>query len=79
MISNSVIFEYKLPPQQGHGSLRERIIECNNESLLKYTLMQRLEAIDQTLHIKQEPESTDNVSPFFAYKSKFEKRRGQFF
>jgi calmodulin-binding transcription activator len=66
VISNSVIFEYKKPargervqatqePQQVH----ERGGASDN--LLKFTLMQRLEAMDGRLHIKQEPDSGNEM------------------
>ncbi|CAB3378064.1 Hypothetical predicted protein [Cloeon dipterum] len=81
VISNSVIFEYKKPargerlqttqePQQVH----ERGGASDN--LLKFTLMQRLEAMDGRLHIKQEPDSGNEMveSTSLFTQSNFEER-----
>ncbi|XP_059490019.1 calmodulin-binding transcription activator 1 isoform X4 [Neocloeon triangulifer] len=81
VISNSVIFEYKKPargerlqtthePQQVH----ERGGASDN--LLKFTLMQRLEAMDGRLHIKQEPDSGNEMveSTALLTQSNFEDR-----
>ncbi|XP_044272246.1 calmodulin-binding transcription activator 2 isoform X6 [Tribolium madens] len=55
VISNSVIFEYKLPPREEQVAAPEPKIERSNDNLLKFTLLQRLEAMDDRLQIKQEP------------------------
>lgn len=55
VISNSVIFEYKLPPREELVAAPEPKTECCNDNLLKFTLLQRLEAMDDRLQIKQEP------------------------
>lgn len=62
VISNSVIFEYKLPPREELVAAPEPKIERCNDNLLKFTLLQRLEAMDERLQIKQEP--VDQVSIF---------------
>ncbi|KAK6618303.1 hypothetical protein RUM44_002755 [Polyplax serrata] len=58
VISNSVMFEYKRPPHDDSMKLKEPKLEVN-ENLLKFTLLQRLEAVDGCLHIKQEPGGGD--------------------
>lgn len=55
VISNSVIFEYKLPPREEQLLAPEPKVERSNDNLLKFTLLQRLEAMDDRLQIKQEP------------------------
>lgn len=59
VISNSVIFEYKLPPREELVAAPEPKTECCNDNLLKFTLLQRLEAMDDRLQIKQEPSDSD--------------------
>ncbi|XP_018318832.1 calmodulin-binding transcription activator 1 isoform X2 [Agrilus planipennis] len=62
VISNSVIFEYKLPSREEQVTLLEPKVEKSNDNLLKFTLLQRLEAMDDRLHIKQEPtDGSDHV------------------
>ncbi|XP_074029388.1 calmodulin-binding transcription activator isoform X5 [Leptinotarsa decemlineata] len=61
VISNSVIFEYKLPPREEHVATQEPKVERCNDNLLKFTLLQRLEAMDDRLQIKQEPTDGDVV------------------
>ncbi|XP_018574381.1 calmodulin-binding transcription activator 2 isoform X1 [Anoplophora glabripennis] len=61
VISNSVIFEYKLPPREEQVTAPEPKIERSNDNLLKFTLLQRLEAMDDRLQIKQEPSDGDVV------------------
>lgn len=61
IISNSVIFEYKLPPREEQVPAPEPKVERSNDNLLKFTLLQRLEAMDDRLQIKQEP-ADDHVS-----------------
>lgn len=61
VISNSVMFEYKRPPNEDSIKLKEPKVE-ENENLLKFTLLQRLEAVDGRLQIKQEPGGGDMVS-----------------
>ena len=61
VISNSVMFEYKKPPSDDSVKLLEPKVE-ENENLLKFTLLQKLEAIDNRLHIKQEPVVGDAVN-----------------
>ncbi|KAG5895918.1 hypothetical protein JTB14_031823 [Gonioctena quinquepunctata] len=61
VISNSVIFEYKLPPREEHVAAPEPKVERCNDNLLKFTLLQRLEAMDDRLQIKQEPSDGDVV------------------
>lgn len=63
VISNSVMFEYKRPPHDDSMKLKEPKLEVN-ENLLKFTLLQRLEAVDGCLHIKQEPGGGDMVNTF---------------
>lgn len=55
VISNSVMFEYKLPPREDQITTQEPTTERSNDNLLKFTLLQRLEAMDDRLQIKQEP------------------------
>lgn len=55
VISNSVIFEYKLPPREEQLQAPEPKVERSTDNLLKFTLLQRLEAMDDRLQIKQEP------------------------
>ncbi|XP_022907553.1 calmodulin-binding transcription activator 2 isoform X3 [Onthophagus taurus] len=59
VISNSVIFEYKLPPREEQLLAPEPKVERSNDNLLKFTLLQRLEAMDDRLQIKQEPQDGD--------------------
>ncbi|XP_072388646.1 calmodulin-binding transcription activator 2 isoform X4 [Diabrotica undecimpunctata] len=61
VISNSVIFEYKLPPREEQVAAPEPKVERCNDNLLKFTLLQRLEAMDDRLQIKQEPVDNDVV------------------
>uniref|UniRef100_A0A6P7FAA1 Calmodulin-binding transcription activator 2 isoform X7 n=1 Tax=Diabrotica virgifera virgifera TaxID=50390 RepID=A0A6P7FAA1_DIAVI len=61
VISNSVIFEYKLPPREEQLAAPEPKVERCNDNLLKFTLLQRLEAMDDRLQIKQEPVDNDVV------------------
>ncbi|XP_076265400.1 calmodulin-binding transcription activator isoform X5 [Rhynchophorus ferrugineus] len=61
VISNSVIFEYKLPPKEEQLAAPEPKVERSNDNLLKFTLLQRLEAMDDRLQIKQEPSDNDAV------------------
>ncbi|KAK4875873.1 hypothetical protein RN001_012295 [Aquatica leii] len=62
VISNSVIFEYKLPPREEQVPAPEPKVERSNDNLLKFTLLQRLEAMDDRLQIKQEPvDGSDHV------------------
>ncbi|CAH0555336.1 unnamed protein product [Brassicogethes aeneus] len=61
VISNSVIFEYKLPPREEQVAAPEPKVERSNDNLLKFTLLQRLEAMDDRLQIKQEPSDGDGV------------------
>ncbi|XP_060529808.1 calmodulin-binding transcription activator 1 isoform X4 [Cylas formicarius] len=61
VISNSVIFEYKLPRKEEQVATAEPKIERSNDNLLKFTLLQRLEAMDDRLQIKQEPIDNDVV------------------
>ncbi|KAK9696599.1 IPT/TIG domain [Popillia japonica] len=56
VISNSVMFEYKLPPREDQITTQEPTTERSNDNLLKFTLLQRLEAMDDRLQIKQEPQ-----------------------
>lgn len=62
VISNSVIFEYKKPPKNENLHVQEPKMEHSNDNLLKFTLLQRLEAMDSRLQIKQEPVESDVVS-----------------
>nr|CAD7201845.1 unnamed protein product [Timema douglasi] len=59
VISNSVIFEYKKPPQEDRSQACSE--EKSNDNMLKFTLLQRLEAVDGRLQIKQEPDGGDMV------------------
>lgn len=61
VISNSVIFEYKLPPKEEQVLAPEPKLERSNDNLLKFTLLQRLEAMDDRLQIKQEPVDGSDV------------------
>jgi len=60
-MSNTVMFEYKRPASQEGLALKEPKTE-ENDNLLKFTLLQRLENVDMRLEIKQEPVSSDMVS-----------------
>nr|CAD7452636.1 unnamed protein product [Timema tahoe] len=59
VISNSVIFEYKKPPQEDRSQACSE--EKSNDNMLKFTLLQRLEAVDGRLQIKQEPDGGEMV------------------
>jgi hypothetical protein len=61
VISNTVIFEYKLPPREERVTAPEPKVEPASEGLLKFTLLHRLEAMDDKLQIKQEPDGVDSV------------------
>jgi hypothetical protein len=57
VISNSAMFEYKRLPRErsGVGNKVTTSSASVGDSLLRYTLMQRLDAVDHNLEIKQEP------------------------
>ncbi|XP_046678847.1 calmodulin-binding transcription activator 1 isoform X1 [Homalodisca vitripennis] len=55
VISNSAMFEYKTPPREQQGV--KDTVTNPNDNLLKFTLLQRLEAMDERLEIKQEPDT----------------------
>ncbi|KAF4527200.1 hypothetical protein B566_EDAN006127 [Ephemera danica] len=62
VISNSVIFEYKKASRSEREQAQEvRAQERSTDSLLKFTLLQRLEAMDGRLQIKQEPDSGNEM------------------
>lgn len=64
VISNSVMFEYKVPPNENSspGAVDTKIeTSTSGDSLLRFTLLQRLEAMDDRLQIKQEPDANDGV------------------
>lgn len=64
VISNSAMFEYKTPPR-GDDTAQETSKETTsnaNDNLLKFTLLQRLEAMDDRLQIKQEPDSGSDIA-----------------
>jgi hypothetical protein len=66
VISNSVIFEYKKPAREDRAFACEPKLErSSSDNLLKFTLLQRLEAMDGRLQIKQEPDGSDLVSGLF--------------
>lgn len=80
MISNSAMFEYKTPPrEQQTSSVKETSSNASNDNLLKFTLLQRLEAMDDRLEIKQEPDigpdlvSWSNVNKIVGHKLSNEK------
>lgn len=59
IVSNSVMFEYKEPPKSPIESVGTPLQDhkrdtADSNSLLKLTLLHRLEAVNQRLHIKQE-------------------------
>lgn len=56
-----MIFEYKLPPKEEQVTTPEPKVERSNDNLLKFTLLQRLEAMDDRLQIKQEPSDGDVI------------------
>ena len=63
VISNSAMFEYKTPPR-GEDTPQETSKETTsnaNDNLLKFTLLQRLEAMDDRLQIKQEPDCGNDI------------------
>jgi hypothetical protein len=63
VISNSVIFEYKKPAKEAQVSACEPKLErSSSDNLLKFTLLQRLEAMDDRLQIKQDPDCSELVS-----------------
>ncbi|XP_024081456.1 calmodulin-binding transcription activator 2 isoform X3 [Cimex lectularius] len=65
VISNSAMFEYKrLPPSGSERATEVSTRESQpHDSLLRFTLMQRLDAIDNRLDIKQEPQdNTENTT-----------------
>lgn len=61
VISNAVMFEYKLPPRDERISAPEPKVEPTSEGLLRFTLLHRLESMDDKLQIKQEPDGLDSV------------------
>jgi len=66
VISNSVIFEYKKPAREDRALACEPKLErSSSDNLLKFTLLQRLEAMDDRLQIKQEPDGSELVSVLF--------------
>ncbi|XP_052124289.1 calmodulin-binding transcription activator 1 isoform X3 [Frankliniella occidentalis] len=59
IVSNSVMFEYKEPPKSPVETLGTALQDhkrdtADSNSLLKLTLLHRLETVNQRLHIKQE-------------------------
>ncbi|KAL1497599.1 hypothetical protein ABEB36_008531 [Hypothenemus hampei] len=74
VISNSVIFEYKLPPKEEQIATPEPKLERSNDNLLKFTLLQRLEAMDDRLQIKQEPSDNDVEDTALFTQPNFEER-----
>ncbi|PSN36717.1 hypothetical protein C0J52_11477, partial [Blattella germanica] len=76
VISNSVIFEYKKPAREDRASACEPKLErSSSDNLLKFTLLQRLEAMDDRLQIKQEPDGTELVESSALFnQSNFEDR-----
>ncbi|KAF5289535.1 hypothetical protein FQR65_LT11810 [Abscondita terminalis] len=75
VISNSVIFEYKLPPREEQVPAPEPKVERSNDNLLKFTLLQRLEAMDDRLQIKQEPvDGSDHANTNLFMQPNFEDR-----
>lgn len=65
VVSNSVMFEYKEPPKSPLESVGAALQDhkrdtADSNSLLKLTLLHRLEAVNQRLHVKQE--QTDHCS-----------------
>ncbi|GFG34010.1 hypothetical protein Cfor_07539, partial [Coptotermes formosanus] len=68
VISNSVIFEYKKPAREDRAFACEPKLErSSSDNLLKFTLLQRLEAMDGRLQIKQEPDGSDLVNRLVSY------------
>lgn len=55
------MFEYKLPPRDERISAPEPKVEPTSEGLLRFTLLHRLESMDDKLKIKQEPDGLDSV------------------
>lgn len=71
VISNSVIFEYKKPAKEDRTSACEpKLEQSSSDNLLKFTLLQRLEAMDDRLQIKQEPDCSELVSGLLLVKLK---------
>lgn len=61
-----MIFEYKKPAREDRASACEPKLErSSSDNLLKFTLLQRLEAMDDRLQIKQEPDGSELVSGLF--------------
>lgn len=61
------MFEYKTPPRE-QQNVNVKETSAPNDNLLKFTLLQRLEAMDERLEIKQEPDTgPDVVSSFRGY------------
>lgn len=81
VISNSVMFEYKTSPSEAETAQSEERYsggsnadrhrswsaenDYENDNLLRFTLMQRLEAVDAQLQIKQEPDTGSDQVCFF--------------
>lgn len=61
-----MIFEYKEAAREDRASAFEPKLErSSSDNLLKFTLLQRLEAMDDRLQIKQEPDGSELVSGLF--------------
>lgn len=58
------MFEYKVPPNDNSNpATTDTKVEhsTSGDSLLRFTLLQRLESMDDRLQIKQEPDANDSV------------------
>ncbi|CAB0015270.1 unnamed protein product [Nesidiocoris tenuis] len=81
VISNSAMFEYKRAPPGGN----ERAAEVGtrepqpHDSLLRFTLMQRLDSIDGRLDIKQEPQDSVENTISGGYEDKLVNKVQKFF
>ncbi|KAK8738483.1 hypothetical protein OTU49_003900, partial [Cherax quadricarinatus] len=51
VISNSVIFEYKKPPSDENKVKEEQVVREQDEHLLKFTLLQRLETMETRVQV----------------------------
>ncbi|KAL7638312.1 UNVERIFIED_CONTAM: hypothetical protein RMT77_010876 [Armadillidium vulgare] len=64
VISNSVIFEYKKPPVDANSVKEEEGVQEQDEHLLKFTLLQRLESIETRVQTQSDSNGQDNSTAY---------------
>ncbi|KAB7505930.1 Calmodulin-binding transcription activator 1 [Armadillidium nasatum] len=64
VISNSVIFEYKKPPVDANSVKEEEGVQEQDEHLLKFTLLQRLESIETRVQTQSDSNGQDSSTAY---------------